>query len=547
MQKSSVFFGILIIGLLLVTRFWNLTGLPPSPYEEEVALGYDAYSIWKTGKDHHGNPYPLLALQSFGDWKPALYAYAIIPFLPVFDLSVLAVRLPSAIAGASLLISIIAIGRYIGIRWKWTSLVAVTSPWLILFSRAAWEVNLATACITGAMALFLWQSRWEKLPRRGIAILVASALLIASAYTYHAARVVVPLVLPGLVVWSVWGELSEWKTLWKKRKFTTKVVSSLLTLSLSGLVVLGIVPLLLNARNNVVSQRALETSYVGTPALLEKSLALQAADGGGFWSRKLFNPYTLYAREFTTNYLVHLSPRFLFIDGDSNPRHSAQFTGLLYWLDAVVLFAGILWMWRHFDKTKALLLWCLLVALVPVAITKDVPHALRILPAAPVFLLTISAGYQWLTEHMGNSKAIGRWVAPASVGIILLQFVAFWWFYTKIYPIAYATSWHTGIEEAVRVVQPYAEKGTFIYLDTSLNRRLMFYWFFTKTDPNQVQEVARTVAGETTEFNHVHTGAPELFPAVYVTDSQKPAPPGARLINSVSRLQPGYAWNIYEL
>ena len=87
-----------IVFLAAILRLWQLGAVPISPDWDEASLGYNAYSILKTGKDEYGNFLPVV-LRSFDDYKPALYAYLIIPFITLFDLSVLAVRLPSALIG----------------------------------------------------------------------------------------------------------------------------------------------------------------------------------------------------------------------------------------------------------------------------------------------------------------------------------------------------------------------------------------------------------------------------------------------------------------
>ena len=75
-----------------------LSNIPIAPDWDEVALGYDAYSIMHTGRDEFGTFLPV-ALRSFEDYKPALYAYLSIPTVAVFGLTVFAVRLPSVVMG----------------------------------------------------------------------------------------------------------------------------------------------------------------------------------------------------------------------------------------------------------------------------------------------------------------------------------------------------------------------------------------------------------------------------------------------------------------
>jgi hypothetical protein len=78
-KKWLLLFLIFIMAIFL--RFFGAKISPSSPYWEEVALGYDAYSVAQTASDHHGNFIPFTTFESFGDFKPSLYFYVLVPFL----------------------------------------------------------------------------------------------------------------------------------------------------------------------------------------------------------------------------------------------------------------------------------------------------------------------------------------------------------------------------------------------------------------------------------------------------------------------------------
>ena len=78
---------LLIMALAFWLRFYKLTQAPPSLYWEEVALGYDAYSLLKTGKDHRGNSWPIVYLESYMDFKSLLYSYTLILSMAIFGLN----------------------------------------------------------------------------------------------------------------------------------------------------------------------------------------------------------------------------------------------------------------------------------------------------------------------------------------------------------------------------------------------------------------------------------------------------------------------------
>ena len=56
-KKPHFWLGVVLV-LALFLRVFRLESAPASLYWEEAAIGYDAYSIYKTGKDYHGNPWP---------------------------------------------------------------------------------------------------------------------------------------------------------------------------------------------------------------------------------------------------------------------------------------------------------------------------------------------------------------------------------------------------------------------------------------------------------------------------------------------------------
>src|SRR3989344_6968825 len=99
MFSQKVILLSLIIVLSIFLRFWQLGNNPPSLTWDEVAWGYNAYSLGIDGKDEFGRFLPLDYLESFGDFKPPVYAYLDILPVKFFGLNEFAVRFPSAIFG----------------------------------------------------------------------------------------------------------------------------------------------------------------------------------------------------------------------------------------------------------------------------------------------------------------------------------------------------------------------------------------------------------------------------------------------------------------
>jgi len=98
-MKNKVYlialFIIMVLGLFL--RLYKVASMPPLN-ADEAALGYNAYSLIQTGRDEHGNSWPI-HFQSFNDYKPGGYVYLILPMVYFFGLNAISVRLVSVFLG----------------------------------------------------------------------------------------------------------------------------------------------------------------------------------------------------------------------------------------------------------------------------------------------------------------------------------------------------------------------------------------------------------------------------------------------------------------
>src|SRR5688572_3781308 len=153
-KKNFFFFSFCcIIILAIFLRFYQLGSNPPSLDWDEASIGYNAYSILKTGADEYGNAFPL-SFRSFDDYKPPVYFYLTVPSIAVFGLTEFAVRFPAAVIGV---VAVIALYFFVlevlqrfdkpkrqGIALTAAFFLAI-SPWHLQFSRAAFEGNLGMA------------------------------------------------------------------------------------------------------------------------------------------------------------------------------------------------------------------------------------------------------------------------------------------------------------------------------------------------------------------------------------------------------------------
>ena len=89
---------IVILFIAFVLRFYNFTLVPPSLNWDEVSIGYNAYSILKSGKDEWNQFLPL-HFKSYGEYKLPAQVYISIPGIYLFGLNEFGVRITPVIYG----------------------------------------------------------------------------------------------------------------------------------------------------------------------------------------------------------------------------------------------------------------------------------------------------------------------------------------------------------------------------------------------------------------------------------------------------------------
>src|SRR5258706_13239084 len=101
MKIQNIFLLLFVVLIAAFLRFYQLGVNPPSLTWDETAWGYNAYSLGIDGKDEFGRFLPYDYLESFGDFKPPMYAYLDIIPVKIFGLNAFSTRFPSAFLGVA--------------------------------------------------------------------------------------------------------------------------------------------------------------------------------------------------------------------------------------------------------------------------------------------------------------------------------------------------------------------------------------------------------------------------------------------------------------
>src|SRR3989304_1231593 len=303
---KNLLFAILIVVIASFLRFFSISTNPPSVTWDEASWGYNAYSIGIGGRDEFGRFLPLTYLESFGDFKPPVYAYLSVLPVKIFGLNEFSTRFTSALFGIlTVLLTYFLTKRVFSSSSKLESLpllaagLLAISPWHILLSRAAFEANVATFFIVLGVLLFLTaihpRGGNEATPRGwGMWLLPLSIIsFVLSMYTFNTARIVAPLLLAGLVFMN-----RSYILVNMRRQFIVSVIT--------GAIIF--LPLFIFLLTPQAQLRFQEVNIFSDASVVERANQQIENDGNAFWSKIIHNRRLGYTVEYLKHYFDNLYP-----------------------------------------------------------------------------------------------------------------------------------------------------------------------------------------------------------------------------------------------
>ncbi len=428
----------LILFLAFSLRFYQISSNPPGLYWDEASIGYNAYSILKTGRDESGEFLPIV-FKSFGDYKQPLYFYLVSLSMAVFGLSEFAIRFPSAFFGTLtvflvyLLVKELFKNSKFALRYSLlAALFLAISPWHLQFSRAGFEANLGLFFIILGGLMFL--------KNRFLAMAIGFFL---AMLTYSAVKL---FLIPLIFGWAFFYR----KKLSKRKPF--HLVIAFLVL---------VTPILLT----LVLPKSLARFYMVNALLGEEPVKALMI--------------------FIKNYLAHFSFDFLFFRGDQMPRHGVGEMGNLYFFEIPLVLVG-LWQLLKTEtrKTKAFLFSWLLAAPIVSSLAQPSPHSIRSLNMVVPLVIIPSLGF-WALFKIVSQKAqrylYGFCLLSGLVGFyFFLSYLHLYWVH---YPQKYALAWQAGNKEMVQAVVAREKDYERVVISNFFGQPYLYLLIYGKIEP----------------------------------------------------------------
>ena len=495
-------YNILLVFILIIAvflRIWRIDSVPVSLFGDELDVGYHAYSILKTGKDYSGN-FALFYVKSLADKKAPLYSYLIVPSVAIFGITPNGVRLPAAFFGVLgvlffyLVIKLLTNNKNIALL---SALLMCFSPWHIHYSRWGFEGTLMVwLYLVGFYSLLksFSNNKW---------LLLSSLAFSLTTFAYHAAKIFLPITL--FIILIIW-----WKQITKiSKKYL--VAATVLLLIIAG-------SLGLNTILGGSAERFQSLSIFNNPTNIGEIGFGRDRDmqmGVGLFSHLFHNKWTLLFSKISNNYLESFSTKFLFIRGDTNPRHSILQNGEFYKYQFFFLILGLMFFAiKHIDKRcKAFIVCWVLVAPFPSMITDGGGnHASRLLFLLPPLVFLIALGMYYPYFYLG--RILQRVYLFSVVFIFITSFVFYEHNYFIHYPWDSERLWQAGFSQAIKSVVSEGERYDKVIISGADEPPLIFFLAWSQYPPASFQHKYPLVKINLGELGEVSQLDKYYFPPV---------------------------------
>ena len=485
---TVVLLTVIIVGGAMA-RTYRLGDLPAGFFCDEAGLGYNAYSILRTGKDETGAVLPLYVWSFHVSYKNPIYVYSSMIPLAVFGPSEFALRLTSAFYGTATIVAMFFLGRALFGTWMGllAALFLAVVPWHLHFSRIGFELITFPFFFVVGLTLLIRYAQGHR------SLSPAMIMLGLCLYTYAPAKLFVPLFVIGFAVVYRHALLHRWR-------------ESIIAAILLGLTVAPVV--IFDLRNADRAGR-----YLSGTTFLQSDKSLIDVPG-----------------EFVRNYVAFLSPSFLFERGDHMTRHAVRGHGELYPFFAPLLILGLVTVASRRDRTMTLiLLWLGLYPIAP-ALMNEIPSASRGIIGVPVLCLLAAIGVgtilAWVAQISQRRVVAVSLQCAVLIGgsfFLIRQAHAYWDLYTQEYP-RYSAKTYDGFQFGHRqVVQyfldHYEEYDRLLLSSTNSNQPEIFLRFYGALHRPPSAGIppfdhGRKMRVGTPEWLHEYTAAPRMLLAV---------------------------------
>lgn len=494
LKNKNLLLGIIIL-IAVFLRVWNLDQVPPSVSMDEASIGWNAYSVLKTGGDEFGE-FPLISQRGYDDWRRSTYLLLTIPFIQLFDLNPVSIRMPSVILPVlTVLTTYFIVLHLFKKKTEFSQLTALVSafilaisPWHVYISRLGHESNACLSFLVFAIFFFLIGLK------KNVYLVPSMIFFVLSMISYYSGQVFVPLF--GIMLLIVY------------RKEIFNILRKVRLIQISAIIfVIVLIPIL----SNIFSPSSL-TRFEGTSTFSPSAHELKynqmilnrnKAEREGNIIAEILNNRRLYpVYVWIDGYTTHFNPSWLF-QNNSSGAHKVPNLGLMYiWeLPFILLGFVVLLMSSEIGRKEKILFasWFLL-GVLPASIATQAPHAMRAYNMIPTWQLLSALGITYFFFKYARLRIVG---IPIIGILISLGIVSLYNNYFNVFPHDQSKSFHYALGQALPFVSTIDSEYSKVVFsnEDNLYQSYMVFLYYNKYDPSLYQKQGGTISGGYAE-NH---------------------------------------------
>jgi len=477
--------AIIVFFITTYFRLFQLASIPPSLNPDEVAFGYNAYSILKTGRDEFGTLFPIY-FRSYDDNKMPALVYLTVGSLALFGANEFGVRFPSAFLG---ILTVLLTGL---LTWsicknKWIALTASfllsVLPWHVQYSRIALDPNVGLFFLVLASYVFIYSIKNN--PQY---VWVSVVIFFCAAFSYLSSRVLSVILLTSLFI------------LFMKniRIFSKKhliVLAIILTLFYSIL--------FLDAYVHNIHVRFHKVNIFNSPQLFyavdqnrkEYEFDTKALHTSPYLQIVHTSQFMIVPSVVVHGYLSHFDPQFLFTYSNKKQPFT-PLVGLCYLFMLPLLIVGIYYVTAFFRSPESyfILLW-LITAPIPASVTWDIPHPIRSLNMVIPLVILASFGLYGVFRNLKKHNVMRVVFGIVMLTSIIQSVIHFNHQYTVHLSTDRSQDWAYGRKQMVEYITENRNMFDRIVISSHLYASHIYILFHAGYDPLAYLRLGGTKSG----------------------------------------------------
>ena len=460
----SIFF---VLGIL--SRTWLVDLLPRGLNQDELSAGYDAYAIAHFGKDRNGVIMPV-HLIAWGSGQNALYSYLMIPFVWLFGLNPISLRLPMGIIGSVTLFLVYDLCKRLTKNEKFSlffMLFVLINPWHLMKSRWALEANVFPDFVFYGIYLLIRGYKEKK----DYLFYISAFILGLSAYSYGTSYFFLFFFVIAILLLFV-------------LKYKLKYYKALIYLGILGITV---IPIILFIYINVFNKAEIHLLWFTIPHL----------------NQNRFQTVTsIFSSGFFKNAFQHLKDGFQLVitQNDHLPWNQVEGVGTIYFLSLPFAVYGLFYK----DKGNAETLWIFRIFLI-VALFMSSILDVNINRFNIVFPPLIIFTFLGIASLAKKEKVFKNTMVVSYTS----YFIIFMLIYTTSWNKSISHYFYEGFYEACRYASSLNKNCT-IYTTSNVNMPYVYALFAEETDVNTFIETAKYI-NDGSAFEYVNSFGNYVF------------------------------------